>query len=66
MIARFPETLATMQVLPVTPTDGWVGTVAISIGGALALIALVRRRRATLLSGDGVRGNAAHKMRKGE
>lgn len=46
---------------PAGSAHGWVGPAALAIGAALALIALVRRGRATLLKRRRLRGGPAHR-----
>lgn len=46
---------------PAGSAGGWVGPAALAIGAALALIALVRRGRATLLKRRRLRGGPAHR-----
>lgn len=43
------------------PPHGWVGAAALGTGAVLALIALVRRGRATLLRRRRLRGGPAHR-----
>jgi hypothetical protein len=46
---------------PAATVGGWVGPAAVAIGAALALIALARRGRATLLKRRRLRGGPAHR-----
>ena len=46
---------------PAGTVEGWVGPAAVAIGAALALIALARRGRATLLKRRRLRGGPAHR-----
>lgn len=45
----------------VAPPHGWVGAASLGTGATLALIALVRRGRATLLRRRRLRGGPAHR-----